>query len=33
MSSEDVQAQYAAYPYPARKPTDERKRLLTGSPS
>ncbi|MEO0400815.1 MAG: class I SAM-dependent methyltransferase [Pseudomonadota bacterium] len=33
MSSEDVQAQYEAYPYPERKPTDERKRLITGSPS
>jgi SAM-dependent methyltransferase len=28
-----VQAQYAAYPYPARDPPDERKRLIVGSPS
>jgi SAM-dependent methyltransferase len=28
-----VRAQYAAYPYPARDPTDERKRLIVGSPS
>ncbi|MEP2890012.1 class I SAM-dependent methyltransferase [Tateyamaria sp.] len=33
MSDLDVQAQYEAYPYPERKPTDERKRLITGSPS
>lgn len=33
MSDHDVQAQYQAYPYPERKPTDERKRLVTGSPS
>lgn len=33
MSSDEVQAQYEAYPYPERKPTDERKRLITGSPS
>jgi SAM-dependent methyltransferase len=33
MSSKEVQAQYEAYPYPERKPTDERKRLITGSPS
>ncbi|MEM8789789.1 MAG: class I SAM-dependent methyltransferase [Pseudomonadota bacterium] len=28
-----VQAQYEAYPYPARDPADERKRLIVGSPS
>ena len=28
-----VEAQYEAYPYPAREPADERKRLITGSPS
>lgn len=28
-----VKAQYEAYPYPARDPADERKRLITGSPS
>ena len=28
-----VQAQYESYPYPARDPADERKRLVTGSPS
>ncbi|KIC48445.1 class I SAM-dependent methyltransferase [Tateyamaria sp. ANG-S1] len=28
-----VRAQYEAFPYPDRKPTDERKRLITGSPS
>jgi SAM-dependent methyltransferase len=28
-----VRAQYEAYPYPARDPADERKRLITGSPS
>ena len=33
MSDTEVQAQYEAYPYPERKPTDERKRLITGSPS
>ena len=33
MSDDVVQAQYEAYPYPERKPTDERKRLITGSPS
>ncbi|WP_299370335.1 class I SAM-dependent methyltransferase [uncultured Tateyamaria sp.] len=33
MSNADVRAQYEAYPYPERKPTDERKRLVTGSPS
>ncbi|WP_299587207.1 class I SAM-dependent methyltransferase [uncultured Tateyamaria sp.] len=33
MCSADVRAQYEAYPYPERKPTDERKRLVTGSPS
>jgi SAM-dependent methyltransferase len=29
----DVKAQYEAYPYPARDPADEAKRLITGSPS
>ncbi|MEL6807242.1 MAG: class I SAM-dependent methyltransferase [Pseudomonadota bacterium] len=33
MSDDAVKAQYEAYPYPERKPTDERKRLITGSPS
>ncbi|WP_299685568.1 class I SAM-dependent methyltransferase [uncultured Tateyamaria sp.] len=33
MSRSDVQAQYEAYPYPERDPKDERKRLITGSPS
>lgn len=28
-----VKAQYEAYPYPARNPQDEKKRLITGSPS
>jgi len=29
----EVQAQYEAYPYPERDPADEKKRLITGSPS
>lgn len=29
----EVQAQYEAFPYPARDPEDERRRLITGSPS
>jgi SAM-dependent methyltransferase len=29
----DVQEQYEAYPYPARDPADEAKRLIAGSPS
>ncbi len=29
----EVRAQYEAYPYPERDPEDERKRLVTGSPS
>ncbi|MFL4470771.1 class I SAM-dependent methyltransferase [Tateyamaria armeniaca] len=33
MTQDAVQAQYEAYPYPERKPSDERKRLITGSPS
>jgi len=33
MTQDSVQAQYEAYPYPERKPTEERKRLITGSPS
>ena len=28
-----VAGQYEAYPYPARNPADERKRLIEGSPS
>ncbi len=28
-----VQSQYQAYPYPERHPADEKKRLVTGSPS
>ncbi len=28
-----VQEQYEAYPYPERKPEDEKKRMVTGSPS
>jgi SAM-dependent methyltransferase len=31
--SDPVRAQYEAYPYPARDPADERKRLIQGSPS
>lgn len=30
---DDVQRQYEAYPYPARDPADEAKRLIEGSPS
>lgn len=33
MSLERLIAQYEAYPYPARDPRDEAKRLVTGSPS
>ncbi|MBP2299993.1 class I SAM-dependent methyltransferase [Azospirillum picis] len=33
MSVDDLRAQYEAYPYPARNPADESKRLITGSPS
>ncbi len=33
MTQDPVSAQYEAFPYPERKPTDERKRLITGSPS
>jgi SAM-dependent methyltransferase len=29
----DVRTQYEAYPYPARDPEEERRRLITGSPS
>lgn len=29
----DVQSQYEAFPYPERDPRDEKKRLITGSPS
>jgi SAM-dependent methyltransferase len=32
-SDNSVLAQYEAYPYPAREPRDEAKRLITGSPS
>ncbi|MSO93969.1 MAG: class I SAM-dependent methyltransferase [Rhodospirillales bacterium] len=32
-STEAVRAQYEAYPYPARDPRDEAKRLIAGSPS
>ncbi len=31
--SDSVQDQYEAYPYPSRDPREERKRLITGSPS
>ena len=31
--TDPVQAQYEAYPYPARDPRDEARRLITGSPS
>ncbi len=31
--TDPVQAQYEAYPYPARDPADEAERLITGSPS
>ncbi len=31
--TDPVQAQYEAYPYPARDPADESHRLITGSPS
>ena len=31
--TDPVRAQYEAYPYPARDPADERKRLIAGSPS
>ncbi|MFD1626460.1 class I SAM-dependent methyltransferase [Azospirillum griseum] len=33
MSIDDLRAQYEVYPYPARAPADEAKRLITGSPS
>jgi SAM-dependent methyltransferase len=33
MSIDDLRAQYETYPYPARDPADEKKRLITGSPS
>jgi len=33
MSTDALRAQYEAYPYPARDPADERRRLVTGSPS
>ena len=31
--TDEVRAQYEAYPYPAREPAEERKRLIVGSPS
>ena len=31
--SDELRAQYEAFPYPARDPADEKKRLVTGSPS
>ena len=31
--TDEVQAQYEAYPYPERDPKDEARRLITGSPS
>lgn len=33
MSGDPVATQYEAYPYPARNPRDERRRLVEGSPS
>ncbi|TVR96679.1 MAG: class I SAM-dependent methyltransferase [Rhodospirillales bacterium] len=33
MADDPVHRQYEAYPYPPRDPADERKRLITGSPS
>ncbi|MEQ9489483.1 MAG: methyltransferase [Alphaproteobacteria bacterium] len=33
MADDTVRAQYEAYPYPARNPSDENARLITGSPS
>lgn len=33
MTHDAVRAQYEAYPYPARDPRDEARRLVTGSPS
>lgn len=33
MADDPVKAQYEVYPYPARDPRDETKRLITGSPS
>ena len=33
MSSDDMQTQYEVFPYPARDPDDEARRLITGSPS
>jgi SAM-dependent methyltransferase len=33
LSMDPVEAQYEAYPYPARDPADEARRLVTGSPS
>jgi SAM-dependent methyltransferase len=33
MAQPAIRKQYESYPYPARNPTDETKRLITGSPS
>jgi len=33
MTDDPVRVQYEAYPYPVRNPTDETRRLITGSPS
>ena len=33
MPTDEMRAKYEAYPYPERDPADERKRLITGSPS
>ncbi len=33
MSADPLRAQYEAYPYPTRTPSDEERRLITGSPS
>lgn len=33
MNHNEMRAQYEAYPYPERDPADEKKRLITGSPS
>ena len=33
MTADLLRAQYEAYPYPAREPADEARRLITGSPS
>ena len=33
VADQSLRAHYEAYPYPPRDPADERKRLITGSPS